>query len=93
MARWMAGKGAKNIVLVSRSGTASGKVKELIDDVATSGVNISVQQCDVSDAESVKKLIEVDLAGMPPVKGVIHGAMVLHVSLQSTLITLKVLEC
>jgi NAD(P)-dependent dehydrogenase (short-subunit alcohol dehydrogenase family) len=93
MARWMAGKGAKNIVLVSRSGNASGKVKQLIDDVATSGVNILVQQCDVSDAESVKKLIEVDLANMPPLKGVIHGAMVLHVRFRYMLMTLKILTC
>jgi NAD(P)-dependent dehydrogenase (short-subunit alcohol dehydrogenase family) len=92
MARWMVGKGAKNIVLVSRTGTASGKVKQLIDEVATSGVNILVQQCDVSNAESVKKLIEVDLASMPPVKGVIHGAMVLHVRLRTTLMTLKILK-
>ena len=80
MARWMVGKGARNIVLVSRGGSATGKVKELIDDLASVGANIVVRRCDVSNDDSVKRLITNELAGMPEVRGVIHGAMVLHVS-------------
>lgn len=33
IARWMAGKGAQNIVLVSRSASLTGKVKELTEDL------------------------------------------------------------
>jgi NAD(P)-dependent dehydrogenase (short-subunit alcohol dehydrogenase family) len=76
----MAGKGAGNIVLVSRSGSATGKVKELIDELAAIGTRIVVRRCDVSNSESVQKLIGTDLAEMPEVRGVVHGAMVLRVS-------------
>ncbi|TVY13419.1 Reducing polyketide synthase PKS2 [Lachnellula arida] len=77
MARWMVEKGARNIVLVSRSGSATGKVKELIDDLATVGANIVVRRCDVTDSSSVGNLINNELIGLPPVRGLVHGAMVL----------------
>ena len=80
MARWMVGKGAKNVILVSRSGSATGKVKNMIDELAAVGANIVVRRCDVADGPSVEKLIANGLAGMPEVRGVVHGAMVLRVS-------------
>jgi len=80
MARWMVSKGAKNIVLISRSGSATGKVKELIDELAVVGANIVVRRCDVTDSASVNNLIVNELVGLPSIRGVVHGAMVLHVS-------------
>ena len=80
MARWMVSKGAKNIVLLSRSGSATGKVKDLIDELALGGANIVVRQCDVVNSNSVENLIANELVGMPEIRGVVHGAMVLHVS-------------
>jgi short-subunit dehydrogenase len=84
MARWMVEKGAKNIVLVSRSGSATGKVKELITELATAGANIQVRSCDVANSASVEILLTKELADMPPVRGIVHGAMVLKVSPTST---------
>lgn len=76
----MVGKGAVNIVLISRSGSAIGKVKELIDEMAGFGANILVRRCDVANPGSVDNLIHNELVGLPPVRGVVHGAMVLRVS-------------
>ena len=81
MARWMVGRGAKNIILVSRSGSATGKVRDMIDELAAVGASIVVRRCDVADGPSVEKLIATELVGMPEVRGVVHGAMVLRVSL------------
>ncbi|KUJ09043.1 BcPKS8, polyketide synthase [Mollisia scopiformis] len=77
MARWMVDQGARNIVLVSRTGSVTSKVKTLIDDLAAVGANILVKSCDVCNAESVNNLIHKDMLGMPEIKGVVHGAMVL----------------
>jgi NAD(P)-dependent dehydrogenase (short-subunit alcohol dehydrogenase family) len=74
----MVSKGARNLVLVSRSGSATGKVKELIDELALDGAKTVVKSCDVGDNKAVQALIQ-DLASMPEIRGVIHGAMVLHV--------------
>jgi NAD(P)-dependent dehydrogenase (short-subunit alcohol dehydrogenase family) len=72
-------KGARHIVLISRSGKATGKVADLIEDAKALGAQIIVRPCDVSSKEQVERLVNEDLSGMPAVGGVIHAAMVLHV--------------
>ncbi len=76
MARWMVGNGARNIVLVSRSGSASGAVQELTAELAAAGANIVVRKCNVADKASVDDLVANGLEGLPPVRGVVHGTMV-----------------
>ncbi|KAN0113308.1 BcPKS8, polyketide synthase [Hyaloscypha variabilis] len=76
MARWMVDHGARNLVLVSRSGIVAGKVKTLIEELAIVGAKVIVKKCDVANSGSVDTLIK-EMAGMPEIKGVIHGAMVL----------------
>ncbi|KAJ3578103.1 hypothetical protein NPX13_g2461 [Xylaria arbuscula] len=78
MARWMITRGARHLVLVSRSGSATGKVKDLIDEAAELGAEVLVRRCDVANAADVEELINFELEGMPPVRGLIHGAMVLR---------------
>ncbi|CCC12643.1 hypothetical protein SMACR_07941 [Sordaria macrospora] len=78
MARWMAGKGAKNIVLVSRSGSITGKVKELVKDLSVLGVSVHVRRCNVVNKAEVDELIQTGLRGLPPIRGVVHGTMVLR---------------
>ncbi|EHK96119.1 putative Phthiocerol synthesis polyketide synthase type I PpsC [Glarea lozoyensis 74030] len=77
MSRWAMRKGARNIVLLSRSGKGTGKVAELVDEATTLGATITVFPCDVSDKAQVDKLVSEDLSSHPPIRGVIHGAMVL----------------
>ncbi|SPO00225.1 related to polyketide synthase [Cephalotrichum gorgonifer] len=77
LAQWMVDQGARSIVLVSRSGTATGKVKELIDRASATGANIVVRSCDVANRASVDKLVSTGVEGLPPVGGVVHGSMVL----------------
>lgn len=80
MARWMISKGARNLVLISRSGSSTGKVQELIEEAADLGATIVVKRCDVAKKDDVDRLITEELSGVPEIKGVVHGAMVLNVS-------------
>jgi NADPH:quinone reductase-like Zn-dependent oxidoreductase len=83
MTRWMVSKGARNIILVSRSGSATGKVGELIRELRDSfGANVIVRRCDVADKGEVEKLVTLGCTDLPPIRGVVHGAMVLHVSVR-----------
>ncbi|KAF2732824.1 polyketide synthase [Polyplosphaeria fusca] len=77
MTRWMAHKGAKNVVLISRSGSVTGEVKTLVDDMALVGVNVVVHSCNVVKREDVDALLA-KLTHLPPIRGVIHTAMVLR---------------
>jgi len=84
MAKWMSSKGARNIVLVSRRASINDKVQALIDELAIDGTLVKVKACDVIDKQSVSTLINEDMKDLPPVRGVVHGAMVLRVSNSST---------
>jgi NADPH:quinone reductase-like Zn-dependent oxidoreductase len=80
IAKWMVDGGARNLILISRTGTVAGKVKKLIAELTLVGAKVIVKRCDVSDSASVNTLIHKDIASMPKVKGIVHGAMVLNVS-------------
>ncbi len=79
MARWMVAKGARTIVLVSRSGSVTGRVKELVDELGAVGANIIVRPCNVVNKIEVDGLVQSELAELPPIRGVVHGTMVLRV--------------
>lgn len=81
MTRWMIQKGARHIVLVSRSGKATGIVADLIEEAKSVQAQVEVRTCDVSSKEQVEDLVKSGISGMPTVRGVVHAAMVLDVSL------------
>ncbi|EAL93575.1 beta-ketoacyl reductase [Aspergillus fumigatus Af293] len=72
----MASRGAKNLILLSRSGATRDSAKELLRDLEDLGVRVATPRCDVSDRTSLRHALnECSAAGMPPVKGCIQGAM------------------
>jgi len=76
----MVANGARHVVLVSRSGSTTGKVKELVEELAAFGANIVVRRCNVARRAEVESLVKTGLEELPPVRGVVHGTMVLRVS-------------
>lgn len=79
MAAWMVQKGAQNIVLLSRSGSVRGQAAREIEALRDCGANIVLRSCDVSSRAAVDDLLQHELAHLPPVRGIVHGAMVLDV--------------
>ena len=79
MARWMAGRGARNLILLSRSGASKETAKELVVELQAMNVNVATPACDVADIDCLKGAIDACLPNMPPVKGCIQGSMVLRV--------------
>lgn len=80
MARKMVQRGARHIVLLSRSGKATTELGKLIKDSQAVGATIYVKSCDVADEASVKSLVAELQQNLPPIRGIIHAAMVLIVS-------------
>lgn len=74
-------KGARHIVLVSRSGAATEMAQNTIRDLEGQGVTVDVARCDISSQQSVEENLSALLAELPPVRGVVYGAMVLRVSI------------
>ncbi|KAF4334054.1 polyketide synthase [Fusarium beomiforme] len=84
-ARWMTSRGAKNLILLSRSGTTRPAAQKLIKDLAAAGVTVSAPQCDVSDRAALERVLDDCAKTMPPIKGCIQGSMVLKDSIFSNM--------
>jgi FlaA1/EpsC-like NDP-sugar epimerase len=77
---WMITRGARNLLLLSRSGTSSSPVSELITLMKIKGVRIEAPMCDISDEETLVSVLG-KYKHMPPIKGCIQASMVLQVFL------------
>lgn len=86
----MVRKGARHIILASRSAQISESVQALSTELAAEGAKVWVRQCDVSKKEDVDRLV-VECSSEVPIRGVIHSAMVLHVS--ATILEVTSLSC
>ncbi|UNI19406.1 Type I Iterative PKS [Purpureocillium takamizusanense] len=79
IARWMACRGAKNLVLLSRSGVKTAAAEALVSQLNAQGVRVEAPCVDIgclSDLQSVLRNLQ-DL-NMPPIRGCIQAAVVLR---------------
>ena len=73
--------GARNLLLLSRSGAMSHAALEMLDEMQEKGVRINAPRCDISDEQAVVVALRQSEENMPPIKGCIQGSMVLKVCL------------
>lgn len=66
-------------MIVSRSGLVGEEAQSAIIGLINKGVTIKVCQCNVGAKEQLDAQLKIALSGVPPVRGVIYGAMVLRV--------------
>ena len=79
IARWMAGRGARNLIILSRTGPKSEAALDLLRELETLDVHVATPKCDVSSAESLSNTLAQFVTTMPPIKGCIQGTMALKV--------------
>jgi NAD(P)-dependent dehydrogenase (short-subunit alcohol dehydrogenase family) len=77
---WLAEHGARNLVVLSRSVNAADKAAALLNDLHSLGCHIKSIACDIAIEEDILHAVEA-CRDMPPVRGVIQGAMVLRDSI------------
>ena len=70
-------EGARNVVLLSRSGAGSASAEAELAKLRGSGARVEAVKCDVSDARSVRAMLSSVGKSLPPVRGVLHSAGVL----------------
>jgi epothilone polyketide synthase E len=78
LAEWLAERGARHLVLASRSaGRGKEKLPAAVERLESRGFSVSLVPLDVSDVEGVKKLFERFGRDLPPLRGIVHAAGVL----------------
>lgn len=79
---WLASKGARNLIIPSRSGVSSKEAKDVLSELQERGVHVITPQCDVgSEAELAQALQAASTQNIPPIKGCINAAMDLQDSI------------
>lgn len=77
-AAWLAEKGARHIALAGRSGAATDAAQEAVRALEDAGAKVHVLSVDVTDEAALRKVLKPFGQKLPPIKGVIHAAMVLE---------------
>jgi NAD(P)-dependent dehydrogenase (short-subunit alcohol dehydrogenase family) len=80
--RHLVSLGARRIITLSRSGSDSPSMRELVEEMHNAGVEITVHKGSVLDLATIESVKE--QAGDWPIRGIVQGAMVLQVSVDSS---------
>ncbi|MBB4984811.1 type I polyketide synthase [Streptomyces nymphaeiformis] len=85
-AAWLAGRGARRLVLLGRTGLpprrdwdglppgAEAERVAAVRSLERAGVTVRVVAADVCDGEALRRALDPDALGLPPVRGVVHAA-------------------
>jgi NADPH:quinone reductase-like Zn-dependent oxidoreductase/acyl carrier protein len=76
-ARWLVRHGARHLALVGRRGCETPGARELLAAFSEQGVHARAIACDVADKAAVAAMLNVLRVQMPPLRGVVHAAMVM----------------
>ena len=77
-AKWLADCGARHLVLIGRSGASSPETLQQVAAIRESGVTVLVEAVDVTSPEQLRGLFDLIDQTLPPLRGVVHAAMVLN---------------
>ena len=77
----MVSRGARHLILLSRSGPSSQAVMTLLEELSSEGVHVEAPACNIVDSYSLTSVSESCAQTMPAIKGCIQASMVLRVSL------------
>lgn len=84
-AQWLVKRGAKHLILISRSGAVSPDAKAALAEFSAQGVNVHAAAVDVTDKTALSALLAACASKMPPLKGIVHAAAVIDDSLARNL--------
>ena len=79
VARWMVGHGARNFILLSRSGPKHETAIALLEEFKAKGVKVEAPACDIIDAGSLRAVVDRCAVSLPPIRGCVQASMVLRV--------------
>src|SRR5260370_5803398 len=78
-ARWLVGRGARHLLLLSRRGGAgTPEAAAQLLEFAEQGVTVAAPACDIADLTQLREALDGVEANMPPLGGVVHAAMVIE---------------
>ncbi len=78
IARWMVDRGARSLVVGGRSREISLEAQAEIDVLQERGARVSVMPADITRVEDVRAVLRSIESQLPPLRGIVHAAMILE---------------
>ena len=78
VSRWFVERGARHLILLSRSGTKSTEAQELVAELTSSGTQVKTPACNIADQKALGLALDECLTDMPAIRGCIQSSMVLR---------------
>ncbi len=76
-AEWLVDRGARYLVLIGRRGASADEAKTALARLERRGIRVLARACDVTDRTALEGLLEEIARDMPPLRGVVHSAMII----------------
>jgi acyl transferase domain-containing protein/NADPH:quinone reductase-like Zn-dependent oxidoreductase/NAD(P)-dependent dehydrogenase (short-subunit alcohol dehydrogenase family)/acyl carrier protein len=77
-AEWLADRGARHLVLLSRRGAGSDEAQTALTRLERRGIDVRALACDVTDRSALNLLLQDIAKGKAPLRGIVHAAMVIE---------------
>ncbi|KAH9893811.1 lovastatin nonaketide synthase [Xylariomycetidae sp. FL2044] len=77
-ARWLVSRGARHLILLSRSGPTSQAAKTLLIELRTQEVEVATPVVDIVNLESLKRCLQDLTRSMPAIRGCIQATVLLR---------------
>ena len=79
-ARWMVSRGARNLVLLSRSGVKRSDIESFLEELRSKHVRVETPACDITNLDIMREVLGTLIKSMPPVKGCVQCSMIARVN-------------
>ena len=76
-AQWLVAKGARQLILLSRSGPATEEAQAAIAAFEQQGVKVLALACDITDRSALATVLERAKSELAPLRGIVHAATVI----------------
>lgn len=76
-AQWLVEKGARQLILLSRSGPTSEEAQAAIASFEQQGVTVLAAACDITDRTALADVLERAKGELAPLRGIVHAATVI----------------
>ena len=77
IAKWLAGQGARYLVLVGRRGISGARAQQTVERLRRGGAQVLTIAADIAEETDLQRVLAEVASVMPPLRGIFHAAAVL----------------
>jgi hypothetical protein len=76
----MVERGARHLLLLSRSSTTKQETRDLLEELGAQGAQVKAPVCDITGQAKLRAVLDQYSESMPPIAGCVQTSMIMTVS-------------